>query len=163
MTCLAAGGAFSYAGSGDSGVKRQPVDDRVRADAEQAQKVAESAASARVFLQERIRRQIAEEQAEAIEFGDEQMTAAATAACELVAEGLIKSLVWHASVTISAASMHGGGASLILTDKNLSRRSTIVIDREGAAGAIIRTGTDNVTTSEKFDPLRASDYLKWFS
>jgi hypothetical protein len=161
MTCLA-GGSFSYGGIRECGLKGQPPEDRARADAEQAQKVAEMAASARTFLQERIRRQIEEEKAEAIEFGDEQITAAASAACERVAEALIKSLVWHDSVTISAASMHGGGASLILTDKSLSKRSTIVIGREGTPGSIIRTGSDNATTSERFDQSRANDYLKWF-
>ena len=89
------------------------------------------------------------------------MSPAASEACERLAETLIKALVWHESITLSAAATQEGGASLILTDKDLSKRFTIVIDQQGAPGRVIRIGKDNAAVSEPFNPSGTNEYLKW--
>lgn len=157
MTCLAGGGSFSY--DCPPGHDSRSCDSP---DGKQANQVAAMAASRRTAMVARIQHQLDEDRAEAAEFGEEQISALATGICIQIATAIIDSLVWQDSLMVSASSTWKGGASLVLTNKTLSKRLSIKIPPEGSNPRVIRIGSDNVVVEAPYESKQASDYVKWF-
>lgn len=157
MTCLSGGGSFRY--DCPPGHDTRSCDSP---DEKQAHQVAAQAASRRTAMVARIQRQLDEDRAEAAEFGEEQISAVATGICIQIATAIIDSLVWHDSLMVSASSTRKGGASLVLTNKDLSKRLSIKIPREGGDPRVIRIGSDNTAVEAQYESKQTSEYVKWF-
>lgn len=153
MNCLAGGGGGYY--SPDQKPTREGQTDPI------ANQIAQLAASRQAAMLARFQFELEEDRAEAAELGDEPVSAEANAICLRVAKGLFDSLVWNESLTVSVSATNHGGASLVLTNKDRSKRLAIKVAQSGEDVKVIQIGPDNVAVEAPYDFQRSADYVKW--
>ena len=148
MTCLAGG-------SGGGAYYPQ--------DTNKADQIAQLAATRQAAMLAQFMQELEEDRAEAAEVGDELMSEEANAACLRIARGLFDSLVWHPiPLTVTVSATNSGGASVVLTNKDRSKRLAIKVPRGGGDARTIQIGSDNIAHEGSYEFQRAAEYVKWF-
>jgi hypothetical protein len=162
MSCLA-GGSFSY-GGGTTDTTQSHAD---TGQSQDAQTVADMAAKRRAILAATVDQHLADADAEAEEYGDEPISEQAKESSRRISHEILRhmfdTLVWHVGVKISVTATHEGGTSIVLVDRDLTRRLTIRIEPNGQDISVIRIGADSVVSTSPFDSSKIREYLKLFS
>jgi hypothetical protein len=160
MSCLASGG-FSY-GGGTTDTAQSHADSGQN---QEAQTVADMAAKRRAILSATVDQHLADADAEAEEYGDEPVTRQAKEMARQISDEILRhmfdSLVWHSGARISLTATHEGGVSIVLVDRDLTKRLTIRIEPNGRDVSVVRVGPDGVATSP-FQSSEIREYLKLF-